>query len=368
MKTVSVIALVVLSAIFAGVFLTNSRPPVDSGLSPAAPAKSQPASEIVRLIRIVPPEGSGPIEVKQFESVELEYELHNIATVPLENVKIGLACACQRLVAPASTLLPGESTRLRVALKAATPGITTTEVRILAGLDEHVIHTLKAELNVPIDVPQIVSGLSAVRISAIERQNMTGHLQIETFEATASAPWIKGLLSDSELSADVTLADFQEHPLPDRLFCRRIYNFDLASQPKDAGTTGGYLAVDAEPAIAGESRIHVIVETHERLMSIPSSVHFALMSAGENSAEQQVVTLIDRLGTADFCVAASDSSIMQIEPLKIGAGSANRFRLTLTDQAKRDKDSQIEFATSDGATVSVQIHFDQGGADTKDVH
>lgn len=128
------------------------------------------------------------------------------------------------------------------------------------------------------------------------------------------------------------------------------------------------MTVDAEPAIAGDSRIHVFVETHERLMSIPGSVHFAMMSAGENSPAQQVVTLIDRLGTAGFSVAASDPSIVQIEPLKIGAGSANRFRLTLTDQAKRDKDSQIEFATSDGATVSVQIHFDQGGADTKDVH
>ena len=368
MKTVSVIALVVVSAIFAGVFLTNSPPPVDSVLSPAVPAKSLPAPEIVRMVRMVPPEGSGPIEVKQFESVELEYELHNIATVPLENVKVGIACACQRLVAPASTLLPGDSTRLRIALKAATPGLTTTEVRILAGLDEHVIHTLKVELNVPIDVPQIVSGLSGVRISAIEQQNMEGHLQIETFEATASEPWIKGLLSDSELSADVTLADFQEHPLPDRLFCRRIYNFDLVSQPKDAGTTGGYLSVDAEPAIAGDSRIHVFVETHERLMSIPGRVHFALMPAGENAPAQQVVTLIDRLGTAGFSVAASDPSIVQIEPLKIGPGSANRFRLTLADQAKFDKDSQIEFATSDGAKVFVQIHFDQGGADTKDVH
>jgi hypothetical protein len=311
-------------------------------------------------IEIVPTEMSGFADDRHFvvarsaENVSLNYDVRNISSEPLQNIRPVVSCSCSLVEPFPPTLNPDESYTMRLKVRAPRAGVREQLIPFVAGTPATEIGFLKLTIQVPWDPPALSEKLIPFHTIFVEGTGPKRELLVKTIESARSNPWIESASIVPPDIATVIELDIDERVVsPD--YVARAYTFTLQIQLGSEGCHPNRMS-------RAQLNFRTSEEIDRRLEPLPVSVEFMpsvvavpreLRFSAGNAPRVHRLHLISRSGERTFRLTHGDRSRFSITSVP---QASNQWEISLVQANAAEITDHLVFEDASGYVVAVPVY------------
>ena len=298
------------------------------------------------------------ITVHPHEIVEFRYELFNGTKDAIRGLKLGLACGCQATLPIPEEIPPGGAGTVGFRIQAANAGIMRRGVELhVAG---ELLTTLNVGLRAEFDPPAIVSPLDALRVTFVQRDDVSREVAIETIERRGTPPWIESLAVTPTGLLAVSAPVVDEAPGVDPELIARVYRFRLSCGTLAVGSHRGTLEARKHGGNdASNERIPLWIEVLDRVTVIPNPAR--VVASGTDKKATRVI-VIRPVGQGTVEAASWDRELLSVRDLGAKGKQVAEFELAPRRIPIASRETKVVFRIDGKETRELTVRIDPHGA------